>query len=46
MGGRKSISFPLIGAGTFGYPIEASYKILETVLKDKDFPIDEIRIVF
>ena len=43
----KSISFPLIGAGTFMYPIQASYQILANVIDDMDVSMfGEIRIVF
>ena len=42
-----SISFPLIGSGTFGFPIQASYKLLENVIRDNNYSMfKEIRIVF
>ena len=46
-GRTKSISFPLIGSGTFMYPIRTSYKLLENVINDIDVSMfGEIRIVF
>lgn len=43
----ESISLPLIGSGTFGYPIRASYKLLENVIRDNDYSVfKEIRVIF
>jgi O-acetyl-ADP-ribose deacetylase (regulator of RNase III) len=47
--GIKSIAFPSISTGIYGYPIEEAAKIaletIATIIEEGDFPLNQVRIV-
>ncbi|MFW6050072.1 MAG: O-acetyl-ADP-ribose deacetylase [Myxococcota bacterium] len=43
--GLKTIAFPAISCGVYGYPLEEAAEIAVGVAKERDWPLEEIRFV-